>query len=191
MAAVWVRIITAGAEAMLAEGPALACIWLVSCWLMRRLAALPTRSSTLPTVEELELAGCRTEQPHGDALLHLLLAGSASSLRRLSLHAASFGCGLTPLAAATALSHLNLAGAPVASSHVADLALLPLAWLSLSKSQCGDEGMPQLLAPPLRHLDLRCMQRMGRLGMAASAASLLRPVLVAELSPLPSLPTPQ
>lgn len=48
--------------------------------------------------------------PNGDRLLRQLVAGAAGSLRRLDLHSSAVDGDLSMLAAATALTWLNLAG---------------------------------------------------------------------------------
>lgn len=111
--------------------------------------------TTLPNLQELQLAKATTQPPHGNSLLQQLVAGASGALQRLSLQGAEFGCGLSMLAAATALTWLDLSGTCVSDHHLEDVALLPLDWLSLADTSVGDEGVAQLLASPLHHLDLK------------------------------------
>lgn len=67
-------------------------------------------SCTLPHLEELELASTTLLPPNGDRLLRQLVLGAAGSLRRLDLHSSAVDGDLSMLAAATALTWLNLAG---------------------------------------------------------------------------------
>lgn len=97
------------------------------------------------------------------ALTWLNLAGGCSGCWRLVTHS-SHPClnaawaGLR-LSVGNATHHDAASGPPagtqVCSDHLADLALLPLRWLSLAGTRVGDRGVAQLLAMPLQELNLR------------------------------------
>ena len=103
------------------------------------------------------MAGATLLPPHGEQLLQLVVAGAGRTLRQLNLSSMQgFSGNLAMLASCTALTRLDLAATPVQDHHLSDLALLPLAWLSLAGSAAvGDDGVAQLMAAPLEHLDLR------------------------------------
>lgn len=114
--------------------------------------------TTLPALQELQLAGAHANGtlPGGGCLLAQLVSGAAGSLRRLSLHGASFSCGLGMLAECTALTWLDLAAAPVSSAGMQHLERLQqLSWLSLARTQVTDAGLVHIATAPLTSLDLR------------------------------------
>ena len=67
--------------------------------------------AALPLLQELQLQAATAQPPHGEHLLHRLVAGAAGSLRRLNLGGSAFSGDLSMLCATSALTWLDLSGA--------------------------------------------------------------------------------